>query len=101
MNWAKAERDEASKAAEAVAERARELEAAAGRQKGQRRDDTKKAVKEGRAATQRAEVRLQPDLLSSVLTYTKQDDMRVLLKSRQVPHGLGKAPSLPDCFLDQ
>ena len=69
-DWAKAERDEASKAAEAAAERVRELEAAAGRQKGQRRDDTKKAVKEGRAATQRAEVRLQLDLLELCLIRT-------------------------------
>ena len=102
-DWAKSERDEASKTAEAAAERARELEAAAGRQKGQRRDDTKKAVKEGRAATHRAEVRSRHDHQSSVLLSTKQDDMRVSLIPSQYSHGLEKEsrPSLPDCLLDQ
>ena len=57
VEWAKSDREEASKAAATAAERVKEFEAAAGRQKGQRRDDSKKAVKEGRAATHRAEVR--------------------------------------------
>ena len=99
-DWAKAERDEASKAAEAAAERVRELEAAAGRQKGQRRDDTKKAVKEGRAATQRAEVRLQLELLGSLLMDYKQGDTEGLLTSSQYTHALEKEsrPSLSDCL---
>ena len=53
----RAERDEAQKASEAAAARVKELETAAARHKGHRRDETKKAVKEGKAATQRAEVR--------------------------------------------
>ena len=53
----RAERDEAQKASEAAAARMKELETAAARQKGHRRDETKKAVKEGKAATHRAEVR--------------------------------------------
>ena len=65
VEWAKSNEEEASKAAEAAAERVKEIEAAAGRQKGQRRDDSKKAVKEGRAATHRAEVHIsyQPSYL--------------------------------------
>ena len=75
MDWTKAERDEASKAADAAAERVKELEAAAGRQKGQRRDDTKKAVKEGKAAIHRAEVRIQHYHLRSFLASTKTNDI--------------------------
>ena len=52
----KSERDEAQKAAEASATRVKELEAGASRSKGHRRDETKKAVKEGKAANHRAEV---------------------------------------------
>ena len=52
----KSERDEAQKAAEASAARVRELETAASRQKGHRRDDSKKAAKESKAAVHRAEV---------------------------------------------
>ena len=56
VDWVKSERDEAQKAAEASAARVRELETAASRQKGHRRDDSKKAAKESKAAVHRAEV---------------------------------------------
>lgn len=57
MEWVKSERDEAQKVAEASAARVKELEAAASRQKGHRKDDSKKTAKESKAAIHRAEVR--------------------------------------------
>ncbi len=56
-DWVRAERDEAQRASGAAAARVKELEAAAARQKGHRRDETKKAVKEGKAVAHQAEVR--------------------------------------------
>ena len=52
----KSERDEAQKSSEASAARVKELETAASRQKGHRKDDSKKAAKESKAANHRAEV---------------------------------------------
>ncbi len=64
VEWVRSERDEAQKASEASAARVKELETAACRQKGHRKDDSKKAAKEGKAAVHRAEVR-QSGLSSS------------------------------------
>ena len=56
VEWVKSERDETQKVAEALAARVKELETAASRQKGHRKDDTKKAAKESKAALHKAEV---------------------------------------------
>ena len=56
VEWVKSERDEAQKVAEASAARVKELETAASRQKGHRKDDSKKAAKESKAALHKAEV---------------------------------------------
>ena len=56
VEWVKSERDEAQKVAEASAARVKELETAASRQKGHRKDDSKKAAKESKAAIHKAEV---------------------------------------------
>jgi len=56
VEWVKSERDEAQKAAEASAARLKELETAASRQKGHRRDESKRAAKESKSANHRAEV---------------------------------------------
>lgn len=56
VEWVKSERDEAQKAAEGSAARLKELETAASRQKGHRRDESKRSAKESKAANHRAEV---------------------------------------------